>query len=352
MNKTAGNALYAKCHALFGKRLTEGDYAALLACKSVGDVAAYLKAHTPYADALADIHTPTVRRQQLELHLRYHLFQQIAALCRYEVSLGQSFYRYYIQRGEVGQVLNCLRLLSSEHQDDYLLTLPTYFQRFSDLDLFALAKSKTARDVLDACRHTDYYAILRPYLEKVQDKVPDLNAIELALDAYLAAQVLLCIVTKGDKSAKGKRVTPVRYLGVDADMKAIAVAYRLKKYLRANANQIRAKTDFSAGRLNEKQTDLLLDAPTEDEFMRRLRRTPYGKDFDKHELLYIEDATARVAYAHARKTFRYTMDAGVTTLAYLDLAENELKNLTHIIEGIRYAAPSEEIRKQLVGMTN
>ncbi|MDR3345027.1 MAG: V-type ATPase subunit [Oscillospiraceae bacterium] len=346
MTKYAANALYAKCHALFGKRLTGTDYSLLLACKSVGDVAAYLKGKTVYADALADIHTPTVRRQQLELHLRSHQFHEFAALCRYEVSLGQGFYRYYVLRGEVAQLLNCLRLLDSEHQDDYLLSIPVYFQRYASLDLFKLAKAADSAEVLEATQGSEYYAILRPFLEK-NPTLPDMSAIELALNSFLWKKVHGILKSSG--KGKGTQSDGVRYLEVGADMKAIAIAYRMKRYLRSNANQIRAKVNFSVGKLSQKQTDNLLDAPTADELLRRLTATPYGKAFARQDFLYIEDSAARVAYSHALHTFRYSMDAGVTTLAYLDLAENELQNLTHIIEGIRFFAPPDEIRKQLIG---
>ncbi|MDR1805594.1 MAG: V-type ATPase subunit [Clostridium sp.] len=344
MVKYAGNALYAKCHALYGKRLKDADYSLLLSCKTVGDVASYLKTKTVYSDALANIHTPTVRRQQLELHLRSHLFYEFASLCRYEVSLGQGFYRYYIMRGEVAQLLTCIRLLDSEHQDDYLLSMPAYFQRYASLDLFELAKATDAKQVWDATEGSEYHEILRPFLEKNPER-PDISAIELALDSYLWRQLYVIL---GKASGKSTQSEGLRYLTVDADMKAIAIAYRMKKYLRSNGNQIRAKVDFSSGRLSKKQVEELLDAPSAEELLRRLAATPYGTQFAKQDFLYIEDSTSRVSYAHALKKFRYTTDAGVCTLAYLDLAENELKNLTHIIEGIRYGAPPEEIRKQLV----
>ncbi|MDR1410386.1 MAG: V-type ATPase subunit [Oscillospiraceae bacterium] len=345
MIKYAANALYAKCHALFGKHLTGTDYAQLLACKSVGDVAACLKGKTVYADSLANIHAQTVRRQQLELYLRSHLFYEFAALCRYEVSLGQGFYRYYVLRGEVDQLLTCLRLLNSEHQDDYLLIMPVYFQRYASLDLFKLAKATDAAEVLKATQGSEYYHILQPFLEK-NPPLPDMGAIELELLSFLWKKARGML---GRASGKDTRSDGVRYLTVGADMKAIAIAYRMKCYLRSNANQIRAKANFGAGRLSSKQTEDLLDAPTADEFLRRLAATPYGKELAKQEFLYIEDSAARVAYAHALRTFRYSTNAGVTTLAYLDLAENELKNITHIIEGIRYSAPPDEIRKQLIG---
>ena len=47
---SAANAVLAKARAMYGKRLTAQNYTDLLACRSVNEAAAYLKAHTAYAD--------------------------------------------------------------------------------------------------------------------------------------------------------------------------------------------------------------------------------------------------------------------------------------------------------------
>ena len=37
-------------------------------------------------------------------------------------------------------------------------------------------------------------------------------------------------------------------------------------------------------------------------------------------------------------------------LSFMFLAENEVNNITHIIEGIRYQVPAEEISRMLIGV--
>jgi vacuolar-type H+-ATPase subunit C/Vma6 len=34
---------------------------------------------------------------------------------------------------------------------------------------------------------------------------------------------------------------------------------------------------------------------------------------------------------------------------YISLAENEIENITHIIEGIRYTVPADKIKTMLIG---
>ena len=51
---SAANAVLAKARAMYGKRLTAQNYTDLLACRTVNEAAAYLKAPTAYADAVRD----------------------------------------------------------------------------------------------------------------------------------------------------------------------------------------------------------------------------------------------------------------------------------------------------------
>lgn len=67
---SAANAVLAKARAMYGKRLTAQNYTDLLACRSVNEAAAYLKAHTVYADAFEGVTMGSLRRWQIEILLR------------------------------------------------------------------------------------------------------------------------------------------------------------------------------------------------------------------------------------------------------------------------------------------
>ena len=63
---SAANAVLAKARAMYGKRLTAQNYTDLLACRSVNEAAAYLKAHTVYADAFEGVTMGSLRRWQID----------------------------------------------------------------------------------------------------------------------------------------------------------------------------------------------------------------------------------------------------------------------------------------------
>ena len=55
LSSLSSNVVLAKARAKYGKRLKEKDYRNLLDCKSVAEVAAYLKANTDYHESTSTI---------------------------------------------------------------------------------------------------------------------------------------------------------------------------------------------------------------------------------------------------------------------------------------------------------
>ena len=51
----ASNAVLSKARAMYGKGIKEKNYSDLLACRSIPDVASYLKRKTSYSDVLSGI---------------------------------------------------------------------------------------------------------------------------------------------------------------------------------------------------------------------------------------------------------------------------------------------------------
>jgi len=96
---------------MYGKRLTAQNYTDLLACRSVNEAAAYLKAHTVYADAFEGVTMGSLRRWQIEILLREHLSNNFASLCRYEKSIGDGFYKYFVTLSDVDMLLHSVRYL-------------------------------------------------------------------------------------------------------------------------------------------------------------------------------------------------------------------------------------------------
>lgn len=344
----ASNAILAKSRAMYGRRLTGRNYADLLACRSVPEVAAYLKSRTAYAGALASITPQAVHRQQLEVLLNRRLFDQYAALCRYEMSIGHDFYHYFIIKCDVQEILSCLRYMNGGSAGEYLYALPAFMQKHSRLDLYRLAAAHTLADLAGALEGTPYQELILPFAQN-----PDFSLEEdgtLEIEAVLTRYVYGQLRVIAREKLQGQDMKEVlELLQRSSDLEAIVNIYRLKRMLKADRLYIGRRVFMELTALSPKQIDLLLDAADGPDFLARLRATPYGRELDKVQYDYIEEGIGRIQHRWHLKRLRFSTNPSVVMFCYIYLAENEIRNITHIIEGVRYRMTPEEIGGMLIG---
>ena len=60
----SSNVILAKARAMYGRRLTRANYRELLECRTVGEVASYLKNQTGYGSILAGILVSPARKHR------------------------------------------------------------------------------------------------------------------------------------------------------------------------------------------------------------------------------------------------------------------------------------------------
>lgn len=348
LSTLSSNVILAKARAMFGRRLREEDYEAMIKCRTVGELAAYLKKNTRYAEPLATVNETTVHRGYLEVLLRRQLFHDYASLCRYELSVGEHFSDYIIEKGEIEQIIHCLRLLGAGRAHEYLFSLPVFYTRYMRFDLFALSKVNTYEELLAVLKGTPYASILAHFTPE-PGRLPDFTAIENALYTHFYQSVYDII----DRHAPRSTRSELRELfGGLIDLQNISHILRLKRYYAAGPDYIRSVLLPFRYRLSQKQLEALLAAPTAQEALRTLRDSAYGKLLGEFSAETIDDAAGRMNFAHCLRKLRFSTHPSVVMLSYLALTEIELDNVTNIIEGIRYQLSPKEIGGMLVGFHN
>ena len=159
----SSNAVSAKARGMHGKRLTNNNFMDLLNCKTVHDVAYYLKNRTSYNKLLAGINENEVSRSELEVLLKQKIFDDCSDLGRYGASVGERFSDYLIMRSEIEQVMHSLILLNSGKDDGYVNYMPEFLQKKTGIDLDALSQIKTYDDLLRALGNTPYAKVIAPF---------------------------------------------------------------------------------------------------------------------------------------------------------------------------------------------
>jgi V/A-type H+-transporting ATPase subunit C len=342
LSSFSANTLLAKSRAKYGRRLTKQNFDDLLACQTVNDVAYYLKNHTDYAGVLAGVNENDIHRGQLEVKLKQKIFEDYAALYRYEISIGQDFAQYLIASSDIEQILHCLLFLQAGTPQESLLSMPPFLNRHTRIDLPALGRITNYDDFLQALSRTPYRKLLEPF-RPVAGIQLDYTAIENVLYTYLYQSVFAAI----KKNTKGETAKQLRDLfNTYIDLKNYSFIMRMKTYYKAGPDAIK-KCLLPFGTLKDRELEEMIAAQSTDELAKLMSKTAVGRRCLKIEHDFIDQVPDRINYLTCRHDIHFSIHPSVVMMSYLFIAQIELSDIINIIEGIRYKLAPSEITKLL-----
>lgn len=346
LSTLSSNVVLAKARAMYGRRLTGGDYSTMLKFRTVGEVASFLKKSPRYSAELASVDESTVHRGYLELLLRQKLFDDYAALCRYELTIGEQFSKYIIKKGEIEELLSCLRLLHAGRLREYLLSFPSFFTKYIHFDLYALAKVSDYDEFLKALSGTEYRGILEKFHPK-NGNLLDFTAVENALYTNLY-QELFAIIRRHAPRATRKELLDL--LGSYIDLENATRIVRMKHFYNPSPEAIRPVLLPFSYHISDKLQNRMLNAATSDDVKKILREdSHYKRPLERYQARNMDEIAIRARFDKCLHELRFSIHPPVVMLTYLFLSEIELENIVNIIEGIRYKLPPKEISELLVG---
>ncbi len=345
LSSLSSNAVLAKSRAMYGTRLKSKQYQALLQCRTINEAGTYLKTQTVYADVLKNYSPTSANRHYLEHALGQKLFQRYASLCKYEMTVGRQFYSYFIVKGDIDYINHTLRVLYAKHPEDYQFKLPDFFISHSKLKIQQLRNATTFEDILHILQGTEYRGLLDPFVPFPGETI-DFTGLEAALYQYLF-DFLHAIAEEHFSGNRQKELLSL--LGLNIDMKNIVSIYRLKKFDAISPDQIRTLLLPHGLRIKGKTLDKLLSFASAEDVLQWMGNSEYKKFFLKYQSYSMDEIAQQALYNASLHHFRFSSNPSVVLMSYVLLFENEISNITHIIEGIRYSVPPEEIEKLLIG---
>lgn len=337
-------AVLAKARAKYGKFLSDRDYASLTACQSVAEVMVYLKSHTHYASALAEVNDRDVHRGRLEQLLRQYLFDEFDSLCRYDSSISAGFSRYFVEKTEVDQIVRFLVLLNANATDKFIFQFPAFLSKHTEINVNALANARDYSEFLAALSSTSYYELLKVYKPDAKGRLP-VSDMENALYAHILRHMMEIIRTKTKGSEQQELLTMFRTIN---DYSIFSRILRLKKYYHLPPDIIRANmlTEFSS--LNPKIVDKMCEAESSGEVFRIMQSTGCGRLIGKIGYKHASDITPRVQYRLAKKNIHFSNNPSVVMISFMILSETELMNVISLIEGVRYQHDPKTIQSMII----
>jgi V/A-type H+-transporting ATPase subunit C len=326
---------------MYGERLTGSDYHALLACRTVGEAAGYLKRETAYRGLLAEVREDLVHRGQLESLIRKRRRAVILRLARY-AGTGGLFLRLIALRDETELLMRAIRAFPKP----FVPPEPPVaaLARFYTFDPALLAGVNGLPALLGALKCAPCRNALIPF-RRAETEPPPLARCEAALLTSCYKKSLDLI----DEGCGGTLRQQLRgQIIFEADLYNLAVIYRMKSFPGADAARVEGcliLLDESAIRADTRRA--LLNTGDSDALLSRLRGLPLlrGAAAGGNSIESLLDG-ARLA--NSRRLLRFSVHPAVAVFCYMTLLRLETENITAIIEGIRYGVPPGEIASLLV----
>lgn len=335
------SAVIAKARAKYGRRLTDKDYASMIKLSSVSEVASYLQSYTYYRHYLSAINTQDVHRGYVEHILREELFKNYLSLCRYNAN-NSPVTGFIMRQSEIDQIMRYLTLLSIGRPEEYLFSMPLYFDEHTDIDLKLLSGCRTYDEFLDSISNTRYRRLLTAF-RPVNGKL-DLSGIESALDND-SFRELYDDISK--LRSKKQKQTLYSLFDTIADYNNYSRIIRLKRYYDADNTQIKRYL-MPFGNIKGKRLDDILLCGSYEEVSDALRHTRIGKKISSKQMDVTNRISTRSRYELCRHNLYFSQDPEVVLLAYYILSDVELSNVICIIEGVRYSLDANDIKELLI----
>lgn len=336
----SSNVILAKARAMYGKRIKPKDFDNLLNCKSVFEIASFLKNNTSYSKILSNVNESEVHRGELEYVIKNKIFDDLASLGRYEIASGDDFSDYLIAKAEVEQIIHSLMYLFSLNQGKAPRKMPVFFIKHTKINLSALANIKSYSDFLIALRNSPYKKLLKD-VKPLENGQFNLSQIEYILYNYLYGILFKSIENTSKKSAKDKLM----------ELYLTCVNYGNFVRIVRNKNNKSTSSKFiilENGSISQKNINAMLQANSEHEIFDIMKSLHQGYLLKKIDYNYIDQIPLAALYKKCKHEIHSSVESSVVLLSYMFLMENELNNIIKIIEGIRYNLSKDDILNFLI----
>lgn len=337
------NATATKIRAVHSNMFNKDNYHEMLSRKSVPEIAEYLAGSKRFREAFRGVDPNTVHRGFLEELLYRENFNTYVRLCRFQGLDKKPFYDYLIKLRETECILSMINSINSQVSGGsyYLKSLPGYVIKHSNINLLELSRAENYEELLKFLRGTPYYKVLVK-IPSLDDGRADYTKCEVRLRTFYYEQ----LIDEVQKDFSHKESEELRSMIIkEINMKNVINAYRMKAFFNYTVDHILTDSIRVTG-MSMKRFETYCSCESAEQMLEKLEKT-LCVQADSDTAL-VETAINRKKYSMLCHVIARSVSAPVSLYAFMQLCDIEVKNIIHIIEGIRYGVDSSVIESKLL----
>jgi len=334
------SALNAKIKAMRGKLLTASDYERLCHSPSVEYMARALSEYPAYQSAMSHTLNQEIHRDIVEQKILLSLPDDLVSIYHF---INVFNIRKYMKAFFLNFDLNIIKLLLCMVYDerDICYSVPELnllIGKELKIDSSKLKASKNTAEFIQNLQGTDFYGMLT----KALTSHSSLFEIETQLDLYYYMNLWKQQRRFLDKA---NFIVMERINGTEIDLRNIMWVYRLKKYYNLNDARIYAYLIPIGYRLKRTELIRMIQCPTINELSAEIQNSPYGPVFG--DLSNLERSYYRQMSRLYNNASIYHPKSLAYAAGFVFFKGLELRNLTSLLEGVRYKLKPKDIMSYL-----
>lgn len=320
------------------------DFNNLIMKDSVGEVAEYLKNKTYYKNVLRGVDIKDIHRDKLELLLKKHIVNQYEKLIHFFTDEYRKLFRILFIRYEIEDLKLYIRTLIRGEDLESVRGLVLYSGIYSTVDHDKLSKSKDIKEFVENLKDTNYYDMLKPYLNEEGRKLT--FYMEMRLDRYYFKS----LYDQSSKLDKNDQKIFKDLLGKNIDLLNLEWIYRGIKFYKLSSEELINYIIVKGSSMRYDHIKELCYSDNEKELMEKIVDGKYGFLFDNENTvdLFMERRIERYLYFQFKDYYRKGKMDIIESIAYMHLLEFEVRDIISTIEAIRYDLDKREAKKYLV----
>jgi len=334
------SGINAKIKAMRGSLLKQADYERLCQAGSVESIARELSGHPAYRNAMSQMVNSEVHRDLVEQKILLSLSDDFARIYHFinDFSVKKYMNAYFLSF-KLGIIKLLLCMVYDERDISYSVPeLNLLIGRDMRIDTAKLKASKNAAEFIQNLQGAKFYSMLTDAFTSQSS----LFEIEMQLDLYYYMNLW-----KEQKQYLDtvNRNMMEKIIGSEIDLRNIMWVYRLKKFYNINDSRIYAYLIPISHKLKRPHLMRMVQCATLSELSDEIRNSPYGDVFG--DLNNIEKAYYKKMLSLYNNASKMHPQSLAHTVSFVFFKELELRNLTSLLEGVRYNLKPQDIMSYL-----
>ena len=339
-NVMSYSSLNAKVHAMSSSLLKKEDYEALSQMRKTADIQRFLVEHGGYSEAFRSMEEKTVNRHSMEQVMQGTLTESLVKMYHFvQKDTDKEFLDFYFKKYEILILKSAMQVIYDATQTKQEIPILDEFidSRFS-VDFSKTNTIRSMKDFMRLLEGTEYFAVL----DRAVEEEATLFELEMRLDVFYHMNLWKKALKLYPKDEGIKAI-----FGTQIDLYNLFSLYRLKKYFKLDSALLYSKVIPVHYRLKKEALNEMIEAKTFQGFFSVAAGTFYADAIAQTE----DTETKEIEYSIMEETYRkYRKRNEFSILSLLEFMfkkESEIKNVTTLIEGVRYSRKPEEILRLL-----